>query len=331
MNLLFPYKTLVGDVDLEVTQVKLDGHDIHSDFLDADRRLVAIEGVERQGWTAATMRIEVTAPQTEIKELVTAGARPRALAVLHGGSTNMRLGTELEVDPVNPARWSGKLELERPFWHGRLTASSTIVAEVDGIENRIIGSSHPWLIALDDLPRPPVKGNIPVTWDSFKEPRELQELRQFADEPCFVHLDPDQPVLYLNEDFPGLRPLLNDRRRRPRDVQALHDQTRVTFATEAWAAMFNVALAAAAQATDEDDPEAAWPETEWQRNVLDIVLARMYPERTADDALRESVGLLRQGEVEALHERLVTAISAQVGGARLLRSAISMLDNLESE
>jgi hypothetical protein len=96
--------------------------------------------------------------------------------------------------------------------------------------------------------------------------------------------------------------------------------------------MFNVALATAAEARDEEVGEPTWPDSEWQRNVLEILLGRMYPERTGADALRESTGLLLQGDgVSAVQERLVTAISAQVGGPRLLRSAISAIDNLENE
>lgn len=332
MRLLFPYKTLVGDVELTVAEAKLDGKEIHADFLDSDRRLVAIEGAERQTWEVGSLRLEATAPQTEIKELASKGGEPAAIVVLNGGSTNMRLAAKLEPDPSNPARWTGKLELERPFWYGRLTLDCRIAAEVDGVGHRIVGSADPWVVALDDIPRPPVKGNIPVVWEKFTEPKELTQLKQYSDEPCFVYLDPEQPVLYLNDDFVGLRPLLDDRRRRERNIQALHDQTRVTFASEAWAAMFNVALATAAEARDDEGGEPTWPESEWQRNVLEILLGRMYPERTGADALRESTDLLLQGDgVAAVQERLVTAISAQVGGPRLLRSAISTIDNLDNQ
>jgi hypothetical protein len=181
---------------------------------------------------------------------------------------------------------------------------------------------------LDDVPRPPVRGNIAVKWDDFREPKSLHELTQVADQPFFIYLDDDQPVLYLNDSFTGLRALLEDRARRPRDAQVLHDQTRVTVASAAWTAMFEASLASAAELSELD--EAQLPAAEWQRGVLEIVLARMYEERTLEDALNEAVRLLQQGDgYGTVQSRLAAAVSEQVGGARLLRASINRLDNLE--
>jgi hypothetical protein len=173
-----------------------------------------------------------------------------------------------------------------------------------------------------------VRGNIPVKWDDFHEPESLPELSQVADQPFFIYLDADQPVLYLNDGFRGLRPLLEDRARRPRDAQVLHDQTRVTVAAAAWTAMFEASLAAAADLSEEH--EAQLPTADWQRGVLEIMLGRMYEERTLEDALEEVVRLLEQGDgYTGVQSRLAAAVSEQVGGARLLRASINRLDNLE--
>jgi hypothetical protein len=328
VKVLYPYETLVGDVDLQVKSASVDGQAVPADFLEPDRRVLAIAGIGRESWDLARLDIEVTAPQTEIKDLKAKGAKPTALALLHGGATNMRQALRLDPDPKNPARWTGKVEVERPHWYGRLVLGSTVVASIDGTDGRVIGDATRWSISLDDVPRPPIHGNIPVKWDNFHEPRSLPELRRVADQPFFVHLDSDQPILYLNEGFEGLRPLLDDRHRRPREVQVLHDQTRVTFAAAAWAAMFDSSLAAAAEASEPDEPEL--PSVEWQRSVLEILLARMYEERTLEDALEEVIRLLGDGEgFTTVQSRLVPAVSQQVGGGRLLRASINRLDNLD--
>jgi hypothetical protein len=330
MRMLYPYPTLVGDVDLYVRSATIDGQAVPSDFLEPDRRLLAIAGIGRDSWDIARVKIEVTAPQTEIKDFISKDAKPTALSILHGGATNMRRGVQLQSDPANPARWTGVVELDRPHWYGRLELTARVVATVDGVRGRVIGEAHPWAVALDDLPRPPVHGNIPVRWDNFKEPESLPELTTVADQPFFVHLDVDQPVLYLNDGFSGLRPLLEDRARRPRDAQVLHDQTRVTFASAAWTAMFESALAAAAEVTEPGEPE--FPSEEWERNVLEILLARMYQERTPEDALDEVVRLLRQGDgFGTVQSRLAAAVSEQVGGPRLLRGSINRLSDLEDQ
>jgi hypothetical protein len=329
VKVLYPYDTLVGDVDIRVTNAKIDGHKLPEDCLEVDRNLIAIEAAERQKWQTAKIELDVTAPQTEIRAFAKQGTQPRAIAVVHGSRTNTRQAFALKVDPANPARWTGTASIERPFWFGRLNLTATIVADVGGEEARIIGSADPWVIALDDVPRPPVRGNIDVTWDDFRSPKLLPELQQFAAEPFFLHLDPERPVLYLNEGFERLRALFDERRRRPRDAQVLHDQTRVNFASATWNAMFNVALSAAVNASDED--ETPWPDSEWQKNVLEILLDRVYEERTPEDALSEVVALLKQGEgLGAVQEQLLPAISEQVGAARILRASIAKLDTLDN-
>lgn len=328
MKVLYPYDTLVGDVDLFVRDAMIDGRSVPIDFLEPERRLLAVAAVGRESWELATLAVEVTAPQTEVKEFIANGATPTAVALLHGGRTNMRSGTRLVPDPGNPARWTGKVEIDRPYWYGRLELGARIVAPVGGVTARVIGDATPWSVSLDDVPRPPIRGNIPVRWDDFRNPTSLPELTRVADQPFFIHLDGDQPVVYLNDGFDGLRPLLEDRARRPKDAQVLHDQTRVTIATAAWTAMFESAIAAAAELGEHGEPEL--PNADWQRNVLEILLARMYEERTLEDALDESVRLLQQGDGYAtVQSRLAAAVSEQIGGGRLLRASINRLDNLE--
>jgi hypothetical protein len=330
MKLLYPYATLVGDVDLEVKSATIDGQPVPTDFLEPDRRVVAVAGIGRESWELAKLDIEVTAPQTEIKELIANGTSPGAMGLLNGGSTNMRKGVSLEPDPANPARWTGRVEIDRPHWHGRLLLGGRVVAPVEGVAGRIVGEATPWSISLDDVPRPPVRGNIPVKWEDFRTPETLPELTRVSDQPFFVYLDVDQPVLYLNDGFGGLRPLLEDRARRPRDAQVLHDQARVTFAGAAWTAMFESSLAVAAEMSEPGEPEI--PAVEWQRNVLEILLGRMYEERTLEDALEEAIQLLQQGDAFAtVQSRLAAAVSEQTGGGRLLRASINRLDGLDDQ
>jgi hypothetical protein len=328
MKTLFPYDTLVGDVDLVVRKATVDGHAVPAGFLEPERRLLAVAAVGRETWQLARLDIEVTAPQTEVKEFIANGAPPSAVVTLHGGRTNMRMSVRLAPDAGNPARWTGTLEIDRPYWYGRLELGARIVAPVGGVPGRIIGDATPWSISLDDVPRPPVRGNIPVRWDDFRTPESLAELKRVADQPFYLHLDADEPVLYLNDGFTGLRSLLEDRARRPRDAQVLHDQTRVTIATATWTAMFEAAVAVAAELGEPGEPEL--PSIEWQRNVLEILLGRMYEERTLEDAIEETLRLLRQGDGYAnVQSLLANAVSEQVGGSRLLRASINRLDNLD--
>lgn len=328
MKVIYPYDTLVGDVDFSIRSATVDGHSVPANSLEPDRRLLAVAAIGRESWELTTIDVEVTAPQTEIKEFIANGARPTAVLVLHGGRTNMRMSARLSPDPRNPARWTGRLDIDRPYWYGRLVLEARIVAAVGNVDARVIGNATPWSVFLDDVPRPPVHGNIPVKWDDFRDPRSLPELKRVAEQPFFIHLDADMPVLYLNEGFEGLRRLMADEARRQKDAQVLHDQTRVTIATAAWTAMFESAIATAAELGEPGQPEL--PSPDWQRSVLQILLDRMYEERTLEDALEEAVRLLQQGDgYSTVQSRLAAAVSDQIGGGRLLRASINRLEAVD--
>lgn len=322
MKWIYPYRTLFGDVTARIAAVTIDDEHIPSRLIDADRQEVELVDLERAGWTSARISVEVVGPKSELRDLADDGVEPTAVVVLHCGPTNARVAQVLDADEHDPGHWYGTLDLSRGEWFGKIIMRAFLTAEVDGVANRIIGSAPDWTMHLDDLPRPPVHGAITIRWDNFAAPEHFKALRQYDGEPAFLHLDPAEPVLYLNRGFDGLEPLLRDRRGRQAGEQALHDQTRATIAAESWAGLFNTAL----QAIDLEDEEPDWPTSDWQRTALELLLDRIYPEKGPEDAFQEVVTLLREADGGvAVQERLLPAISAQASVAKLLRGSINRL------
>jgi hypothetical protein len=324
MKWIYPYRVLFGDVTSHVVAVSIDGQDVPSRLIDNDRQEVELIDLERGAWETARVSFEVTGPKSELREMLDDGLEPVAVAVLHCGPTNARVSVGLEPDEHDRTRWFGSFDLARDDWFGRIAIRAVITADVDGVPHRIIGTANEWTLHLDDQPRPPVHGAIKIRWENFAASEELRALRQYEAEPAFLHLDPAEPVLYLNRSFDGLEPLLRDQRGRQAAEQALHDQTRATIAAEAWAGLFNSAL----QSIDLEDDEPDWPASDWQRTALELVLDRMYPEKGPEDSLREVVTLLREDDGgAALQERLLPAVSAQATVAKLLRMSINRLES----
>lgn len=329
-NWFYPYKRLFGDVSLKLEALRVDGEEVPGSRVDVDRREVRLLELERADWEVAELTVVVSGPLTELRDWQKEGARPDALAVANCAASNTRQAIELEPDPDNSARWEGTLELQRSNWFGRIDLRGALVATVDGVEKRMIGTPDPWTIRLDDVPPPPVSGAIKTLWHDFSSPDEgLGWLQEYEVEPAFLRLDDDQPVLYLNRGFPGLKALLDRKPQRERGEQALHDQARAAIAAEVWAAIFNAAV----QAIREEEGEAPdWPEEAWKRTALEMLADRLYPEKAPEDALGE-IATLRRDESfgGTLQQKILIAVSQHVNGAKLLRGAIKKLGNALQE
>jgi len=323
MKWIYPYKTLFGDVMAKVGEVRIDGEVPPRSLADPDAHEVDLADVERAGWHTASLNIEVVGPASELSQ----HEGCRAIVTAHCSLTHTR--QMLVLSRSGDARWSGALVLDREFWYGRITLRCLLTATVEAVPHRVIGLAPEWRVDLDDLPQPSVHGSIPVLWDDFTSPTRLPALSEYPAEPFFLHLDPERPTLYLNLDFRGLPALLSDTRRRQPAEQALRDETRSAIATQAWMGMFNAAVLGIAAY---EDGGVDWPESDWQRAVLELLLPRMRPLATADEALREIHAMTSEGDGgRALQQAAMPAISAHVGAGRLLREAIRKLGSEISE
>lgn len=322
---IYPYPRLFGDVAVKIDSLQVDDEPVPGARVDADRREVRLLDLERADWAVAELTVVLSGPLTELRELEQSGIEPAAFAVAHCAASNTRQAVELKPDPDNAARWRGTLELQRSNWFGRIDLRGALVATVEGVGDRVIGTPDAWVIRLDDVPPPPVNGAIRTVWHDFLSPdEELSWLLEHKAEPAFLRLDDDQPTLYLNRGFEGLKMLLDLKSKRDGGEQALHDQARASIATEVWTAMFNAAVQAIRH--EEEDGAPDWPEEAWKRTALEMLLDRVYPDKEPEDALQEIAELRRdESSGGALQQMMLIAVSRHVGGARLLRGAISEL------
>jgi hypothetical protein len=322
---IYPYATLFGDVTIRLEGLRVDGETVPGSCVDGDRREVRLLDLERSDWEVVELDVTLSGPLTELRERQKDGQLPAAVAVAHCAASNTRQAIELEPDADNAARWQGSLELQRSNWFGRIDLRGALVAKVGGVADRVIGTPESWVIRLDDVPPPPVNGAIRTLWHDFSYPEdELEWLKEYKAEAAFLRLDDEQPTLYLNRGFEGLKALLDPKPKREGGEQALHDQARAAIATEVWTAMFNAAVQAIRQDEEEEAPD--WPEEAWKRTALEMLLDRLHPTKEAEDALRDLAEQRRDETAGgALQQDLLIAVSEHVGGARLLRGAIGEL------
>jgi hypothetical protein len=322
--MVYPYKTLSGDVELVLSDVQTDGNPARGAFRDPEGLDVDLSNLERAAWATATLSVEVVGPPTELSERRNGGGAPVAHVLAQCGFTNVRQSFPLTEDP-DTGRWIGVIRLDRDFWFGRVNVAAYISDRVEAHDYRLIGSAAQWQILLDDLPRSPVHGALSVIWKNFDladvEPTFISRAKG---EPYYHFLDPNEPVLYLNSAFPGLEPLLRDRTsRRTAAEQALHDQVRVGIASKFLVAAANTALA---NVRKEEGEPAQWPESPWQMELLQALLHRAYLKRASDDALEEVLALMRsENGAGSVQNLLISAVDQQIGANRLLKLSIKNL------
>jgi hypothetical protein len=318
MRTLYPYRVLFGDVKLGMTGVEIDGTRVPG-LIDNDGRRVRLERAERESWDVAKTWLELAGPASKLASL----ADPAAVVVANCGPANTRVSTVLQpVDDI-PSRWVGELTIDRVHWFGRGSLQGYITATVNSVPNRIVGSAEGWDIELDDFPTSPVANSLPIRWVDFREPNNETYLVRFASDPYYLRIDPDKPMLFLNKGFDGLEQLLVDRRRRGAD-RALHDNARANVASNVWIGLFNAAL----DAVEEIDGAITWPESDWQRVVLEALLVRMYPERGLEDALVDAYSARHEPDAAGtLQELLFPAAMEQARLPRLLRDGLRIMSH----
>lgn len=319
MKALFPYRTLFGDVTVGVPEIRIDD-EVLADKVDVDQRTINLHNIDRAKWETATVSLIVTGPPGEIESAID----PTCIAVANCGPTNTRTSEVLVADPDTPGRWAGELTFERNFSFAQAEIRCGVVATVEGESHRVVGWADTWRLMFDDLPNRPVNGAIKITWIDFADPGEnLQYLRRHSDNYMYLSIDPDEPQLFLNRGFDGLEPLLADRGKRTHD-RALHDHLRGSIADKTWTALFNSAIEGVV--ADDTTEEPSWPVVDWQRAVLEALLARIYPEVSPEERLSAAWSARRAPDNPgALQQLLVPAASVQARVPPLLRAGIRVV------
>lgn len=330
MNVFYPYKTIRGDIELRISDGKLDGGDFPKNPFTPDQRLMQLYDLDKKNWERVTLELELVGPADEIAAIEKAGGEVGATVVAHCTATQLRQTIPLQRAGGKAAKWHGTAELDHDNFRGRVEISGLIVGTAAGRPYRHLGRSEPWSIHFDEPAVLPLEGTLRVQWIDFKNPGEQGFLRDHADKPSFSDLSDSVPTVYLNkcDDFAGLPAVLDDRRRSNKWDKALHDAQRVGIARSVWLAMFNASLAAVREEEDGGDPD--WPIEDWKRQVLQALLSEIYPDVSPEQALVQAVADRKTPDGAAtLESRAEAAINAQVGAGKLLRRTLDALANAE--
>jgi hypothetical protein len=282
---IFPYPILREDLQLSVSNLLVDGTESHATVVFSEQRIVDLSRLPYPRWSKVEFHVEVIAPAAELQALENGGAVLSVVGVMMCGPANTRQLIRLERSPLDRTRWTGKAELERRNFRGKALLKALLTGTVEGSPHRLIGEAAEWAVHFDEPSVPFIDGALPVKWVDFKDPNaQPVTLRAHRDEAFYADLQADPPTIYLNKGFPLLAQLLTDRPARRGPEQALHDAVRLSIARSAWMGLFNAAQAGIIVGEGGEDPD--WPSADWQKAVLKVLLAGLYPHLAATDQLQ---------------------------------------------
>ncbi|MFE9400275.1 hypothetical protein ACFYNY_00670 [Streptomyces sp. NPDC006530] len=306
MNILFPYRTLGGEVTFEVTAAKLDGRTLPLAMLSREQRVVALHEAERSEWSEARLSVQAKLPERELADGPWTDVV--CVAILSESATNAR--TVARLDDAGEGVWRGDITLARDAHHTRAALSVSVVATVDGEPGRLVGTAtESWSVELNER-TPTRKQELNIQEIDFREgPQDW--LRPFKDAPWLVETTGDMPTVHLNTGFEGLSEFLNggggalDK--------AMRSMLATQIATEAWIAMFHAAVG---DVEPGEDGVPQWP-TGWKDSVLRSMLPDVLPELSPADGLLEIHLRRSEGGWQDLQPRIQYAAGRR---ARLARN-----------
>jgi hypothetical protein len=326
-DLIFPYKTVRGDIDLKIIMGRLDDGDFPKDPFLYEQRLITLYDMDKEEWGTVAFDLEIVGPEEEIRALDADGVQCDAIVIAHCAETNFRQTARMSRINPQSARWYGTIELHRGNFRGKVDLAGLITGTVDMRRCRYLGESSVWKINFDEPDLPPLHGTLRVKWADFSDPGDDPGyLKEYVNQPFFSDLVSRVPTVFLNRSnaFRGFPSLLDDRRRTQPYDRALHNSERIGIARSVWMAMLNVSSAAIQEGEDGTDPD--WPTENWKHQVLQILIPRIYPDLSDHAALKQlQEDWKSRDSVGALESRAEAAIGDVVQAGTLLKRSLEDL------
>lgn len=322
--MIFPYSTFDGDVELAITDVRVDGLLLPADDVQANDRLIALHGQEKPRWRRLAFRVDVQANPGKLRQFEEEHGPVVLTVIASCRPTNTRQPVQLSRSTLDPSIWSGKAELHRSQFRDKVQLEAMLTAKVDGVANRPVATSDDWTLYFDPSESFRVAGSLRVVWYDFKSESAPPIARQFPESAYVVDLDRPLPEILLNKSFEGLEPILRDAKDRTPTELALHDITRMSIARSVWLALVHDAMSAIP--CDEDDEEPTWPEREWHAEVLRRILVEIDPGKSESELLRLAATEWRRHPGSAAFAARAEAVIGDVVGAnKALRKSTQAL------
>ncbi|MBX3412391.1 MAG: hypothetical protein KF708_06870 [Pirellulales bacterium] len=321
---IFPYPTLVGELELSLTEPRIDNQLVPPEAILPNERSILLFGHDPNDWTNLTLRIDVEVPPAELERFENEHGAVNLVVVASCRPTNTRQPIPLQRSPLGPSHWGAKTTISRSGFREKVVLQAILTAAVQGVPHRPVAVSESWTLHFDPSESLRIAGTLAVKWCDFKSESAPPIARQFSDSSHVVDLDQPLPEILLNSSFEGLEPLLRDAKDRSPVEQALHDSTRMSIARSVWMALLGDAMSAVIPGEDGEDP--TWPNREWHAEVLKRILPEIEPAKSETEILNLAAGEWQAHPGSATFlSRSEAVIGDLVGANKALRKSTQTL------
>src|SRR5579862_6123272 len=175
---LYSFRRLYGEAKISSVSASVDGQRLPDFSTDADRRALNIYAAGRQTWREADLSVVVETPFQELKTWFGDLNKVKIVTRINCGATNLRAAT---VSDVNDSSTKATITIARELFDDRATVDAFVVAEVDGIDDRILREADPWTVFFaepvahevpDRKKRRGARDIVDTVWADFANPKE---------------------------------------------------------------------------------------------------------------------------------------------------------------
>jgi hypothetical protein len=294
---------------------------------------VEIHAFEASDDTVLGIDLELEVPDTVLERVLPSDevTRPPVTVAVAVRSISGRDRSLLSLDQAGSgAVYRGALRLPKRGTFGEMQLEPVMVRTSAGSDPsyaRHFGARLAWgetVRLLIDEP-PPIPGTyLEIKWEDFGQSGD-QRRRNTSNNLYSLDLDPDTPVLWLNEAVPDFRRAMESKARRgyPGRVRnAVFDgmagQVWTTLLTKAISTL-SVKMAACEADEREDQFELL---KEWEQRVLHFWAPRLFPEYAKEEALAEvTQAAMREAMLPMLLENIVAAVQDWLKSSETFRGS----------
>ena len=175
-TVLYPHKTMSGDLILTLDHVYLDDQLLASDKIQYPFSIADIGRTGQEDWQSAkltwTLRHEPENNDETVFDFTAQNGELRAWLAFECRPTNLRISLKL-LPSDQPDLWKGTLLIDRENVASSAKVQAWLAYNLDGggIENksRVAAESNPWVIYLDPPRSFQRDGGMQMTWIDFSK------------------------------------------------------------------------------------------------------------------------------------------------------------------
>ncbi len=315
-SVLYPHKTLTGDLNLILDRVHLDDQLLPSEKIQSPFNIADLGRTGDSQWQSAKMDFSLRYQPDKAKETIanftSSHGELRAWLALECRPTNLRISLKLNRSKSDQMdQWSGTLIVDRDHVIATAIVQAWLAYDLaePGIpfKSRVAAESSPWTIYLDPPRSFHRDGGMQMHWVDFSNYADLDWLSHYQNAFSAIDMSPETPRILLNSTISGFQEILKDETAGQDPARdTLRNMAANNVARGAWMALAHQSIQSLRKSGGE---LANWSAPAWQREVMEILALILGPNLKLSDWLENEGGdWIHEGLTPANWTRLDVAL-----------------------